>query len=251
MGAMVLRYHRRTRAAEPSYALSPGRAYAGIAGVCLLGVPVVALLDRPGVPGGWAALALGVMAAIGLMLAASYRLRDSRLVAAGRLLGVITMGLLTALPGYFFGPNAGFAGSLVVMLALAGVLAGSTGVRHPALAGWLTYLAIALGQAAVCAAILAHVIPDASLTPVIVGNHATWEHASSHAFIQVVYLAAFISGRRFQRRYRGLAGAVDEAARAAAVREALLEEARADYRRALMVGRRAMAASTKSGGVAG
>lgn len=223
-----------------TFAIAPARAYTAIAIASLVGIPIVLALDRPPARGDLAATALGAIATLAVLVALSHRLAPSagRILVALRALALIAMGALAAGPGWFFGPNAGFAAVIALLLALTGILSGSTGSRRPALASWLTYLALACGQAAICTLVLVRVLPDVSLTPVIVGEHHTLEHAAAHVYIQAVYLATFLAGRSFQRRYHNLATLRDEAIRTATAKAALLAQARQTYREALATTRR-------------
>jgi serine/threonine protein kinase len=144
--------------------------------------------------------------------------------------------LAASVPAYFIGPNSEFAAVVALYLITSGVLVGDD--RVGAAAGWIIYVALAAGQAALAGLILAGVLPDTALVPVGPDPESFWVYASGHLFLQLVYLAAFLAGRALKRRYRALGRQIEDSSRAAARREALLEEARADYRRALVAGRR-------------
>ena len=148
----------------------------------------------------------------------------------------VLLALAAGVPGYFIGPNSAFAAVVALFLIASGVIRG---------AAWHVYAGLATGQALACGLVLAGVLPDLALVPVFVGDHAAWEMAAAHWFLQLVFLGSFLAGRALERRYRDLVRQIDDATRAASRREALLEEARAEYRRALEVGRRSavMAAS--------
>ncbi|HKE13794.1 MAG TPA: serine/threonine-protein kinase [Kofleriaceae bacterium] len=148
----------------------------------------------------------------------------------------VVAALAASVPAYFLGPNSEFAAVVALYLITSGVLIG--GGRAGAAAGWIIYVALAAGQAALAGLILAGVLPDTAIVPVGPGRESFWVYGSGQAFLQLVYLAAFLAGRALQRRYRALGRQIEEASRAAARREALLDEARADYRRALVAGRR-------------
>ncbi|HWM84890.1 MAG TPA: serine/threonine-protein kinase [Kofleriaceae bacterium] len=152
-----------------------------------------------------------------------------RLAIAAAVAGALAAGV----PAYVLGPNSAFAAIVALCLIAAAVL-----VRDGA-AAWLLYVALAGSQAIACGLILAGVMPAGPDPPVAlwVGDHSGLVHAAGQAFLQVVYLAGFLAGRSLQRRFRGLVRQIEESTRAAARREALLEEARADYRRALVAGR--------------
>jgi len=149
----------------------------------------------------------------------------------------VVVALAASVPAYFIGPNSEYAAVVALYLITSGVLVGDPDRRGVA-AGWLIYAALASGQAALCALILAGALPDRALVPVGPDAESAWVYASGQVFLQLIYLAAFLAGRALQRRYRALGRQIEEASRAAARREALLEEARAEYRRALVAGRR-------------
>jgi serine/threonine protein kinase len=205
--------------------------------MCGAAVPVVPLLGRAPWPTRAAALTFAMQALICLLLALLNRFQPPGRNRVLQTAALVTLGLFTAAPGYFFGPNSGFAAFVALVLVLTGVLAGGTDVRYPALAGWLTWLAMSLGQAAVMALVLLRFLPDDSLTVTIIEPHPMWHHAIAHAALQVIYFASFICGRVFQRRYRALARQVEETARLTARREAVLDEVRAEYKRTLASGR--------------
>jgi serine/threonine protein kinase len=183
-------------------------------------------------------------------VAARARDRGRRVAATA---AAVVVALAASVPAYFIGPNSEFAAVVALYLITSGVLVGDPD-RPGVAAGWLIYAALAAGQAAMCALILGGALPDRALVPVGPGAEAAWVYASGQLFLQMVYLAAFLAGRALQHRYRALGRQIDESTRAAARREALLEEARADYRRALMAGRRgwfAGASGVVASGVAG
>ncbi|MEZ4400930.1 MAG: serine/threonine-protein kinase [Kofleriaceae bacterium] len=142
-----------------------------------------------------------------------------------------------AVPGYFFGPDAGFAAVCALLVVAAGLVTGATDARASMVAGWLVYAALAGGQAVVVGLVLAGVIADRSLTVVDIPGHPWWHHAAAHLALQLIYLVAFGAARRFQRQYRRLAGEVVAHERVAAQRRSLLAEARAEYSRALAFGK--------------
>jgi serine/threonine protein kinase len=210
--------------------------FAALALLCGVTAPVVLLLGRAPAPAHAAAAALGLQALICALLAILNRKGSARPPRPLQTVGLVVLGLLTAVPGYFFGPNSGFAAFVALALVLTGSLAGSTDVRFPWLTPWLTFLALAFGQAVVIALVLWHRLPDESLTLVIIKPHPMWHHSISHAALQILYLASFLSGRLFQRRYRALTQQVEKAVRLTARREALLDEVRAEYKRTLAAG---------------
>lgn len=154
-----------------------------------------------------------------------------------RVLGIAVIGLASAGLGWFLGPNGAVAAPMACAIALVAL---RTGTRSPRL-GWVLYSTLAGGQALVFALVLARVLPDRSLTCVLVPGHPDLHHVFGQVFVQGTYLSSFFWGRALERRYEMLATEVDEATRQGAVREAMLDEARAAYRRALQQGKRAIA----------
>ena len=214
--------------------LPPARAYVWFAALCLAGCLVVSSMRRPGAPSGDTAFVLGAQAVLCVLLARLERVPPRGVVVLVRLVALAAIGLLAAWPGYFFGPNGAFAALILIVLCLVGVLGGGEGGRA---AGWVVYVSLATGQAVVFALVATRALPDVSLAPVIVGTHPMSHHAAAHVFVQALYLAAFVSGRAANRRYRAVAVELEVATRAEMLHAALLEEARADYRRALRIGR--------------
>ncbi|HTQ48163.1 MAG TPA: serine/threonine-protein kinase [Polyangiaceae bacterium] len=204
--------------------------------LCAIGAVVVLVLNRPGGPGVQTSVVLAIEAGLCSLLARLGRPTAS-LASVVRVALLIAIGLLTAWPAYFFGPNGWFAALLVTVLCLVGVLGED---EHGRTASRFFYLALAAGQAVVFALVATHTIPDVSLAPVIVGSHPMAHHAAAHLFVQGIYLAAFLSARTFNKRYRAIAVQLEVAGRAEMIRAALLQEARADYRRALRIGRRGL-----------
>jgi serine/threonine protein kinase len=227
--------------AAPAQVVSPPRVFVGVAAVVALFVPVVIAIGRHERATEAAALALGGQCLCALALAWSYRAPSPsvpRRVMQSALL--VALGGLTAVLGYFFGPNAGFAGVVALALVLTGVVSGGASVRAPTLSGWLTYAALAGGQLGAAAIVLVGIAPDESLTRLIVTGHPMWHHWIAHAGLHVLYLAAFLSGRRFQRRYAAVADEIESSVHRVARQEALVTEARAEYRRTLDIARRGM-----------
>jgi serine/threonine-protein kinase len=212
---------------------SPRVAYGVLAVVSIATLALVLALGRQAAPTRAAGIALAIAALLFALLAWIHRERPGvvhRVVQGGAL---VASGLFTGAVGWFFGPNGGFAAYVVLACMLAGLLTGAAPVARPALAGWLTYLALAIGQAAAFALVLGGVLADESLTIVLIEPHPDWHHVMAHAALQGVYLAAFLWGRAFQRRYRELSRELIEVLRATARRATLVEEARLEYRRAL------------------
>lgn len=228
---------------------SPRRAYVWLAGLCLAAIALVQLLGREPTPTHAVKCALGAQAVICLLLA--WLQRDVGRVAPWRravqAAALLTLGLLTGVAGYFFGTGSGFAALIALLLILSGLLSGADEVRLPALNGWLAYLGVAIGQALAFTLVMVGTLPDRSLVIIVIPGHPMWHHAAAHVAIQGVFLAAFVFGRAFQRRYRKLAIEVERAVGAASRREALVVEARAEYRRALAAGRHGVFSGHKVG----
>ncbi len=219
---------------EPEKVVSRARAYAALALGMLGATGVVALMARPPATP-WPAIAalLGQSVLLGLASGAM-RLPQTPPAIALRAGLLACVGLLAAPSAWFWGPNGPFAASIVLVLLFTGVLS-EPGARGRI--GLAVYLALAIGQAAPVVLVLAGAIEDRSLVPLLLPNHVPWHHAAGHAAIQAVYLAAFLAGRALQDRYAAVAAAIEASVRATSLRDALLEEARAEYRRAVAASR--------------
>ncbi|MBI5490380.1 MAG: protein kinase [Deltaproteobacteria bacterium] len=224
-------------AAAASRAIPTRVVYALLALICIGSTLAVQLLARDRLAANVATATLALQAALGFALAFLHRPSPRPARRALQLGLLVAIGMLTAGVGWFFGPNSGLSAMLTLLIVLTGVLYGAEGVRFPYAEAWAAYGATALSQAALTSLVLAGVVPDRSLIPLVVAGHPPWHHVAAHAALQIVYLAAFLAGRAFQHRYRVLAHQVAEALRAAARRTALVDEARSEYRRALAVGR--------------
>ncbi|MCC7535944.1 MAG: protein kinase [Deltaproteobacteria bacterium] len=232
---------RGERSTSSQDVVSRGGAYVVLAVACLASAFVVWLLDRPPAPGAWTVGALIGDAALLGLLALSTRLTETPAVIALRTAGLVLVALGAGVTGAFFGPNAGFEAVIALLILLAGVLSREGG---GAISSWLVYVVLAASQAVVLVLVVVRVWPDRSLTPVIVGDHPDWHHLAAHASAQGVFLAAFLAGRGLRRRYASVAAELEQAIRAGSLREALLDEARAEYRRALRLAQRGVVAST-------
>jgi predicted Ser/Thr protein kinase len=223
-----------TAARDPEAVLARQRAYAVLAAFTLAATVLVWALGRNGLASAAAIGALVVESALLATAAAVMRLPQTALVVVAR--GVL-LALVAALTGpiaWFYGPNGPFAAFLLLVLLMAGVL------REPGRRGAIgvaVYVTIALSQSALVGLVLAGVLDDRSLVPLRLPGHPDWHHAAGHAAIEAVYLAGFVAGRALARRYDEVSRTIEEAERAASLRAALLEEARADYRRAVQAGR--------------
>lgn len=215
--------------------VSRGGSYLVVALACLAGALVVWALDRPPAPGRWAIVALLADAILLGLLALSTRLPETGAVLAARSAGLVVVSLGAGAAGAFFGPNSGFQALIALLLMLAGVLSRD---GRGAASSWLVYVTLSGSQAFVLALVVARAWPDHSLTPVIVGDHPDWHHVAAHASAQGIFLAAFLAGRALRRSYARVAAELESAIRAGSLREALLDEVRADYRRALRLAQR-------------
>ncbi len=219
---------------EPEKVVSRARAYAALSLGTLGATGAVALFARePTRP--WPTIG-ALLAQTGLLWIASASMRMPQTTAALVLRGLVLalVGLLAGFSASFWGPNGPFAAFVVLVLLFTGVLS-EPGVRGRI--GAAVYVALAIGQAAPVALVLARVIDDRSIVPLLLPGHAAWHHAAGHAAIQAVYLAAFLAGRALQRRYASVARAIEDSMRGTSLREVLLEEARAEYRRAVAASR--------------
>jgi len=214
----------------------PRSVYLALGTLCLCGSALVPGLGRVPVVIRATMAALALQAVLCVALFALDRRDSTPSVRLLRLAALLALAILAAVPGYFFGPNSGVGALFALALVLVGLLSSGGGPRLPAASGWLIYLALAASQAAVHGLIVGGVLPDHSLTRVMQAHHPAWHYWLGQLGLQGVFLAAFLAGRRFQKRYRRLALEVDQAVRVSARREALLEEARAEYKRALAVG---------------
>lgn len=219
---------------EPERVVSRARAYVALSFGTLGATGIVALVARPPTAPWWCIGALLAQTVLLWLAAGSMRLPQTTLaiVLRGAFLGAV--GLLAGPSAWFWGPNGPFAAFIVLVLLFAGVLS-EPGVRGRI--GIAVYVTLAVGQAAPVALVLAGVLDDRSLVPLLLPGHAWWHHAAGHAAIQAMYLAAFLAGHALQRRYASVASAIETSIRATSLRDALLEEARAEYRRAVAASR--------------
>ncbi len=154
-----------------------------------------------------------------------------------RILAVGLLGASATLPGWYFGPSSAYAGIVACLLLFAGVLLGGRGTPFPTGGAWAVALGLIAGQGTIAALVFAGVIRDASLLPVLPPDSTTWHHVAAHLTVLSVYVAAFAIGRQLHVRYWKLSEDLDVSTRAVARREALLDEARAEYRRTFALGR--------------
>lgn len=226
---------------------TPRVVLAALAALCALAIPLVVPFTRP--PAALRAATVIVLALQATTCAIlAWRARPGARRRRAEVVALIAIAAATAVPGYFFGPNAGFAALCALLVVAGGLVTGATDARASAVAGWWVYGALAGGQAVVVALVLTGALPDRSLTVVDIPGHPRWHHVAAHAALQAIYLVAFVAARRFQRRYRALAAEVAGHQRDAARRRALVAEARADYARALALGKGGVFAGQTVGG---
>jgi hypothetical protein len=215
---------------------TPRVVLAALAVLCLLAVPLIVPFSRQSVF--FRVVTIVVLSAQTATCAIlAWRARPGARRRRAEVVALIAIAAGAAVPGYFVGPNAGFAALGALLVVAGGLVTAATDARASAVAGWWVYGALAGGQAAVVLAVLAGALPDRSLTPIDIPGHPVWHHVAAHVALQAIYLVAFVAARRFQRRYRALAGEVAARLREAARQRALVAEARADYARALARGK--------------
>jgi predicted Ser/Thr protein kinase len=207
--------------------VAPESVFKRLALASVAGMLIIAASAQPGSPLWPTLVALGLMP------------QDSILRT---LLICAVAGLGTQLV-YFFGPSSAIVAVLAVLLAITGLLSASQpGLRSKT--GWLVMIIIATGHLAVVLLVIYGELADRSLAPVIRWGETAWENIIAHVVGTAIFVSAFLAGRAAQRRYRKLVLDALEASRSVAIREALLEEARADYERALAL--QAVAEATTS-----
>jgi serine/threonine protein kinase len=200
-----------------------GRLFAVPLIACLSAIAIVLAFARDRAPAPYtiAALIATAVAYVPFVRSSSPRIHA---------MGLAAFGVLTIPIGWMFGANSASGAVFTLIILLVGV-------RYSSLGAWLFYATTAAGQALVAALVLAGVLGDDSILPLIVPDHPMWHHAIAHGALQLVYLTAFLAGRAFQSRYRRLSSDLDTAIQIAARRASLLDEARAEYLRTLALGR--------------
>jgi predicted Ser/Thr protein kinase len=217
--------------------VAPESVFLRLAIVCAAGSLVIFASAQPYSPLGPALVSLSIMA--GLSLALAYMPEDTLLRSAA----IVATALLAAPLGYFFGPNSAFAAILALLIAMTGLLSARQPGRR-AKTGWLVMGVVGASQLGVVILVAYDVLPDSSLAPSKRAEFAAWQAVTAHLVVTSVIVSAFLAGRAAQKRYRKLVLDALDASRSVAIREALLEEARADYERALAL--QAVAEATTS-----
>jgi predicted Ser/Thr protein kinase len=225
---------------ETSHVAPPRLVYLGIAVLTVAGVALVTTVGRDAEATRAAQLALGLQAFLAIALAAVHRDSAGPARRALQIALMVAIGALLGVQSWFFGPHSGFAGFLATTMIVVGLLTRGAAVQRPKLVGWSVFAGLAGGQVLVVSLVLAGVLRDASLVPLFLASYRVPHVVFAHATMQGIYLAAFASGRVFQRRYNELTHHLAETIRASAHRDVLLEEARARYVRALGIAKQAM-----------
>ena len=203
---------------------------------CILAIAILVAFARDRTPAPFAIAALSLIA-IAFVPFARTRAERPRIV---EIVALVVFGLLAIPIGWAFGTSSAFAALFVLALLLAGLFADRLG-------GWLFFGAIAGGQAAVSALVIAGALGDESMLPFMPPGHPPWHHVSAHLAIQLLYATAFFAGRAFRARYQRLSSELDAAIQVAARRASLLDEARAEYVRTLAIGRQGVFSGQRIG----
>ena len=224
---------------------TPRQVFLPLAGSCTGGILIILLLARDREVAYAAAAAFGGASVISLLLATVWgRARASSLT---RVIAVGALGASATLPGWYFGPSSAYAGIVASLLLFAGVVLGGRDTPFPTGGAWAVAVGLIGGQALVAILVFAGVLRDASLLPVIPAGGVVWHHVAAHATVLGIYVTAFAIGRQLHKRYWQLSEDLDVSTRAVARREALLDEARAEYRRTFALGREGVFAGHQLG----
>jgi serine/threonine protein kinase len=231
-----------TRAAQRdgTSVFTPREAFVPLGISCAIGAGLILVLARDPMVAYAASGAFAFASVISLLLATVWGRGDSASANARRTVAVAALGASAALPGWFFGPSSAYAGVLAIILLFSGLIMG--GIRTPFSdrAAWSVYLCIAVSQALIATLVFTGIMRDASLLPLLPPGATLWHHIACHVTVQVVFAAAFGIGRALHRRYWAVAEDLEIAIRSAARRDALLDEARAEYRRSFALGKTGM-----------
>ncbi len=206
--------------------VAPEAVVRRIALICVLSMVPIALASRPQSP------VLATLSALVLMTGVCLLLERLPEDTNARSAAVVALAVLGNQLAYFFGPSSAFAAVMALLLAITGLLSATQSPRRVR-TGWLVLAAICLGHLAIVALVAYGVIADRSLAPIVTRLGQTPRQIiAAHLAVQAVFITAFAAGRAAQKRYRLLVLEAIDASREAAIREVLLEEARADYERA-------------------
>jgi serine/threonine protein kinase len=224
---------------------TPRQVFLPLAASCTGGIAVILLLARDREVAYAATAAFGVASLISLLLATVWGRATTRSIT--RVIAVGALGASATLPGWYFGPSSAYAGIVASLLLFAGVVLGGRDTPFPTGGAWAVAVGLIGGQATVAVLVFAGVLRDASLLPVIPPGGVVWHHVAAHATVLAVYATAFAIGRQLHKRYWQLSEDLDVSTRAVARREALLDEARAEYRRTFALGREGVFAGHQLG----
>ena len=203
-------------------------AFIALAVTAALGVPLVVGLGRESAVTVTAVLALAFEVLVLVGLTALERAPGTRFSVLRSML-LVTAALLTVPLGWFFGPNGGITAATSLLVLLTGLLSR----RGTSATSWLVFTALCGGELALVLLVVARVLPDLSLAPVLLPGHPDWQYVAAHCATLILNFAGFLAGRALRERYASVQQALDRSVRGAALKGALLEEARLDYRRAL------------------
>src|SRR5258708_7894342 len=203
----------------PAHVAPPRLVFLGLAALTLAAVVMVASLGHSSMATRATTYALLAQSSLAIVLAIIHRDEVGSLRRAIQIFTMVVICLLTGAIGWFFGPNSGFAAFIALTMIMIGLLSRGPAVKRPQLVGWSLFASLAVGQAAVVIAVLSGLVPDASLTPVHRQGQSVGQLITSHIAIQGLYIAAFVVGRLFQRRYNELVQRIDETIRVTAQRD--------------------------------
>ncbi|MGE0784749.1 MAG: serine/threonine-protein kinase [Sandaracinaceae bacterium] len=217
-------------------AVEPSRALLWVGFGCASSIPLVLALGRGEASVVTPSIGLGAMSVLAFGVAALQRLPDGAANRVARGIGLLSIGLAAGLVACFFGPQTEISGLVSLGLMVLGVASTPGGTRLAWFPAWAGAVGLILGQIGATIAIrytwllgpgLVPPRPGVPVLGIVVGSTivSTWQ------------LFGFLAARRLRARYHALAVEVDEALRASVVREALLDEARHDYMRALAAAR--------------
>jgi serine/threonine-protein kinase len=215
----------------------PGAALRGIAAVSGALMWVVWALGRRDLATFAAIGAFAFIALACLAIGATWRAQPGAVRRALHGAAFVSIGVATCAPIYFFGPISSFTSLVALMLIVLGMASRSSGAL-PAVTGCLAVAAIAIGNGAVFTLVERGWLPDVSLERIELAGVPTSAQMTVEITALVMLVLCFLIGRETQKRYDVLSAEVDDTVRTSAVRQALLDEARADYKLAVAAGRR-------------
>jgi len=215
---------------------SPRQVFLALGGACAAAIPVMLLLQRSRMASIAGAVSFGAAALLSACIGMWWAQPPGHMATIRRVVALTALGMSAALPGWYFGPSSAYAGVVAILLVFSGLVMGGVGTPFPPIAAWSVYVALAGSQAVVATLIFVGALPDVGLLPVRPVGSTAWHHVAAHVVVQLVYAAAFVIGRGLHRVYWRISEQLEQATRAAARRDALLDEARAEYRRMFALG---------------